>query len=210
MPELSTHLQFGFVALAMVLTPGPNMIYLVSRSVCQGRTAGLTSLAGIALGFVVYLFCTAMGVTAIFLSVPAAYDVLRVAGAAYLLYLAWQAVRPGGRSPLAMQDLPQESPRRLLGAGFLTSLLNPKIAILYVSLLPQFIRHEQGRVLAQSLVLGSTQIAISVSVNALIVLAAGKVAAFFRSQPSWQVAQRWFMGTVLAGLAVRMAMESRR
>jgi threonine/homoserine/homoserine lactone efflux protein len=210
MPTLANHLQFALVALAMVLTPGPNMIYLVSRSICQGRMAGLISLGGIALGFMVYLLCAAAGITAIFMSVPLAYDVLRIAGAAYLLYLAWQALKPGGRSPFQVRDLPEDSPRRLFGMGLFTSLLNPKIAILYVSLLPQFIQPEHGSVWIQSLVLGLTQITISVSVNALIVFMAGSVALFFGSRPSWQVVQRWLMGTVLAGLAVRMAVESRR
>ena len=76
MPSLSSHLQFALVALAMVLTPGPNMIYLVSRAICQGRMAGLISLGGIALGFMVYLLCAAAGITAIFMSVPLAYDAL--------------------------------------------------------------------------------------------------------------------------------------
>lgn len=210
MPTITNHLQFALVALAMVLTPGPNMIYLISRSICQGRTAGLISLGGIALGFMMYLMCAALGLTAIFLSVPLAYDILRLAGVIYLLYLAWQALKPGARSPFEVRDLPQDSPRRLFGMGLFTSLLNPKIAILYVSLLPQFIRPEHGSVLAQSLVLGSTQIAISVSVNTIIVLMAGSVAVFFSSRPTWQVVQRWLMGTVLAGLAVRMAVESRR
>jgi len=210
MPTLSNHLQFALVALAMVLTPGPNMIYLVSRAICQGRMAGLISLGGIALGFTVYLLCAAAGITAIFMSVPLAYDALRIAGAMYLLYLAWQALKPGGRSPFQVRDLPADSPRRLFGMGLFTSLLNPKIAILYVSLLPQFIQPEQGGVWAQSLVLGLTQIIISVSVNAVIVFMAGSVALFFAARPSWQLLQRWLMGTVLAGLAVRMAVESRR
>lgn len=210
MPTLSNHLQFALVALAMVLTPGPNMIYLISRAICQGRMAGLISLGGIALGFMLYLLCAAAGITAIFMSVPLAYDVLRIAGAIYLLYLAWQALKPGGRSPFQVRDLPADSPRRLFGMGLFTSLLNPKIAILYVSLLPQFIQPEHGSVLLQSLVLGLTQITISVSVNALIVFMAGSVALFFAARPSWQVVQRWLMGTVLAGLAVRMATESRR
>jgi threonine/homoserine/homoserine lactone efflux protein len=210
MPSLTNHLQFALVALAMVLTPGPNMIYLVSRAICQGQMAGLISLGGIALGFVIYLLCAAAGITAIFMSVPLAYDVLRIAGAGYLLYLAWQALKPGGRSPFQVRDLPEDSPRRLFGMGLFTSLLNPKIAILYVSLLPQFIQPEHGSVWIQSLVLGLTQITISVSVNALIVFMAGSVALFFASRPTWQVVQRWLMGTVLAGLAVRMAVESRR
>jgi len=210
MPTLTNHLQFAMVALAMVLTPGPNMIYLISRSICQGRVAGLISLGGVAVGFMIYLVCAALGLTAIFLSVPMAYDMLRIAGVVYLLYLAWQALKPGGRSPFEVRDLPQDSPHRLFGMGLFTSLLNPKVAILYVSLLPQFIQTEHGSVLAQSLILGSTQIAISVSINAVIVLMAGSVAVFFASRPTWQVGQRWLMGTVLAGLAVRMAVESRR
>lgn len=210
MPTLTHHLQFALVALAMVLTPGPNMIYLVSRAICQGRMAGLISLAGIALGFMIYLLGAAAGITAIFMSVPLAYDALRIAGAGYLLYLAWQALKPGGRSPFQVRDLPEDSPRRLFGMGLFTSLLNPKIAILYVSLLPQFIQPDRGSVWVQSLVLGLTQITISLSVNALIVFMAGSVALFFASRPTWQVVQRWLMGTVLAGLAVRMAVESRR
>src|SRR5690606_6731298 len=95
MPELSHLLAFGLISLGMVLTPGPNMIYLVSRSICQGRAAGLVSLGGIALGFLVYLLCAALGITALLMAVPHAYDALRIAGALYLLYLAWQALRPG-------------------------------------------------------------------------------------------------------------------
>ena len=132
MPTLAHHLQFALVALAMVLTPGPNMIYLLSRSICQGRAAGLISLGGIALGFMIYLLCAALGLTAIFLSVPLAYDILRIGGVIYLSYLAWQALKPGGRSPFQVRDLPQDSPRRLFGMGLFTSLLNPKVAILYV------------------------------------------------------------------------------
>lgn len=84
MPPMSTLLAFGLVSLGMVLTPGPNMIYLISRSICQGRRAGLVSLGGVALGFVFYMFCAAFGITALVLTVPYAYDALRVAGALYL------------------------------------------------------------------------------------------------------------------------------
>ncbi len=210
MPESSTVLAFALISLGMVLTPGPNMIYLVSRSIAQGPRAGLISLGGVALGFLVYMLCAALGITALLLAVPFAYDALRGAGAAYLLYLAWQAVRPGGRSPFAARALPHDGPRRLFAMGFVTNLLNPKIAVMYLSLLPQFVDPERGSVLAQALILGSVQIVISVSINAAIAYGAGSVSAFLTDRPVWQLMQRWLMGTVLAGLALRMAAESRR
>lgn len=210
MPASSNLLAFAAIALGMALTPGPNMIYLISRSLCQGRQAGLISLGGVALGFVVYMLCAALGLTALVLAVPYAYDAIRIGGALYLLWLAWQAVRPGGRSPFQIKDLPQDSPRKLFLMGFLTNLLNPKIAVMYLSLLPQFIDPAAGSVLGQALVLGTVQIAISVLVNATIAVSAGAIALFLTRRPSFAVVQRWVMGTVLAGLALRMATEARR
>jgi len=210
MPETASLIAFALIALGMVLTPGPNMVYLISRSICQGRAAGLVSLGGVALGFVFYMICAAFGITAIVMAVPYAYDALRYGGALYLLYLAWQAVKPGGRSPFQVRDLPKDSPRKLFMMGFLTNLLNPKIAVMYLSLLPQFIDPGHGSVLTQSLVLGFAQIAVSVSVNAMIAVAAGSIAAFLAGRPAWLAVQRWLMGTVLAGLAVRVATEARR
>jgi threonine/homoserine/homoserine lactone efflux protein len=210
MPELSTLLAFGLIALGLVLTPGPNMIYLISRSIYQGRAAGLVSLAGVGLAFVLYMSSAALGITALLFAVPLAYDSLRIAGIAYLLYLAWQSVRPGGRSPFHLRQLDRDSPRKLFAMGFLTNLLNPKAAVLYLSLLPQFIRPGHGSVLMQSVALGSTQMVISLTVNALIVVMAGAMARFLGGRPLWLAMQRWLMGTVLAGLAVHMAVRSRR
>ena len=211
MPDISSLLAYGLISLGMVLTPGPNMIYLISRSICQGRTAGLISLGGVALGFVVYMVCAALGITALVMAVPFAYDALRLGGALYLMYLAWQAVKPGGRSPFQVRDLPKDSPRKLVTMGLVTNLLNPKVAVMYLSLLPQFIDpNGHGSVLVQSLALGSLQIVISVSVNAVIACMAGSIAVFFVTRPGWQVLQRWLMGSVLMGLAVRMAVEGRK
>jgi len=210
MPHNSSLLTFGLVALGMALTPGPNMIYLISRSICQGRAAGLISLGGVALGFVFYMLCAAFGITALLLAVPFAYDTLRFGGALYLLWLAWQAVKPGGRSPFQVRDLPVDGPRKLFAMGFVTNLLNPKIAVLYLSLLPQFIDPQQGSVLAQSLTLGVVQIALSLTINSLVAVTAGSISLFLAQRPTWIVIQRWLKGTVLAGLAVRMAVEARR
>ena len=123
------------------------------------------------------------------------------AGAGYLLWLAWQALRPGGRSVFVPTALPVDRPRRLFAMGLVTNLLNPKIAVLYVSLLPQFVDPARGAVAMQSLLLGSTQIVVALTVNAMIVLGAGGLAVFLARRPGWLRVQRYLMGTVLAGLA---------
>jgi threonine/homoserine/homoserine lactone efflux protein len=210
MPHIATLLAFALVSLGIVLTPGPNMIYLISRSLTQGPAAGIVSLGGVALGFLFYMLCAAFGITALLFAVPYAYDALRFAGASYLLWMAWQALKPNGRSPFQVRKLELDGPRKLFAMGFVTNLLNPKIAMLYLALLPQFIDPAAGSVLTQSLVRGTIQTVISVGINAVIALTAGSIAMFLGARPTWLLVQRWLMGTVLAGLAVKLAFEARR
>ncbi len=194
----------ALVALGLVLTPGPNMLYLVSRSLTQGRRAGLISLVGTGLGFLVYLASATLGLSAIFVAIPPAYLALKIAGAVYLLYLAWTVLRPGADPVFAVRELPRDGPRRLIGMGLLTNLLNPKIAVLYLSLLPQFIDPERGSVAVQSLVLGSIQIAIALTVNGLFVILAGSLAVVLARHPAVARAQRWLMGLTLGGFGVKL------
>lgn len=207
MIPVSDLLLFAAAALVLVLTPGPNMIYLLSRAVVQGRAAGFVSLGGVATGFFVHMLAASFGLTSLLLAVPYAYALLKSAGALYLLWLAWNAIRPGAASPFEARGLPHDPAGTLFRMGFLTNLLNPKVAVFYLSLLPQFVRSENGDPLVQSLVLGVTQIGVSVSVNALIVLTAGTVAAFFAARPTWLRMQRYVMAAVLGGLAVRLAAD---
>ncbi len=202
--SLQELLLFALAALLLVLTPGPNMVYCVSRSLTQGPRAGLLSLVGVVLGFLVHLLAAALGLTALLLTVPMAFDAIRVAGAAYLLWLAWQAVKPGGAAPFEPRALPPAGRRRLLAMGFMTNLLNPKVAMFYLSFFPQFLHPERGHWLLQCLLLGAVQIAVSAAVNALLVLFAGRVALFLNRSPRWIAAQRWLMGSVLALLALRI------
>jgi threonine/homoserine/homoserine lactone efflux protein len=206
---ISAHAGLGIaaVALGLVLTPGPNMIYLVSRSVTQGRKAGLISLLGVALGFLVYLLAVTTGLTAVFTLVPALYVTIKLAGAAYLLWMAWNAVKPGGTAVFAPKQLAPDPPRRLFSMGLLTCLLNPKIAVLYLSLLPQFVDPSRGHVAAQSFVLGLTQICVALTVNCAIAMCAGAITVFLAQRPLWLRIQRYLMGTVLGALAVRIALD---
>ena len=194
----------ALVALGLVLTPGPNMLYLVSRSLTQGRRAGLVSLVGTALGFLVYLATAVLGLSAVFVAVPAAYLALKLAGAAYLLYLAWGVLRPGAKAVFELQDLPRDTARRLVGMGFMTNLLNPKIAMLYVSLLPQFVDPDRGSVALQSLTLGAIQIAIALTIDGLIVIAAGTLTVVLAEHPVVERIQRWFMGTCLGLFGIKL------
>jgi threonine/homoserine/homoserine lactone efflux protein len=197
----------ALVELGLVVIPGPNMIYLVSRSVAQGRRAGLTSLAGVGVGFLVYLLAASAGLATLFALVPEIYVTLKLAGAAYLLWLAWNALRPGGSSAFTPSTLEPDRPRKLFGMGLLTCILNPKIAILYISLLPQFVAPSRGHIGTQSLLLGLTQLAVGVIVNAIFVITAGSVAIFFSRKPLWAKIHRYLTGTALAAFAVKIATD---
>ncbi len=210
MLDIQQILAFSLIALALALTPGPNMMYLVSRSICQGRQAGMISLGGVALGFVFYMLAASFGLTTILLAVPYAYETLKIAGAVYLLWMAWNALKPGGQSPFEIKSLSYDRPKKLFFMGFLTNLLNPKIAIMYLSLLPQFINPAHGHIFLQSILLGSIQILISITINALIAFSAGSIALFLSKRPMWSIFQKWLMGTVLATMALRILLEQRR
>ena len=211
MVEIGSILGVAAIALGMVLTPGPNMIYLLSRSVTQGRRAGMISLAGVVVGFLVYLTAATFGLSALFAAVPEAYLAVKFAGATYLLWLAWQALRPGGTSVFATATVPAiDSPRRLFAMGLLTNLLNPKAAIMYASLIPQFIDVDAGQLVLQGFVLGGTQIAVSVLVNSSLVMAAGTIAVFLARHPAWLRTQRYVTGTALGYIAVRLATDRAR
>lgn len=197
---------FILAALLLVITPGPNMMYLISRSITQGKKAGIISLAGIVFGFFFHIIMVSFGITAILFAVPMAYNILKISGVLYLLYLAFQAVRPNGKNLFQPnENLPVDKPKKLFSIGFLTSVLNPKIAVFYLSFFPQFIKPEYGSIMTQSLQLGVTQVLVSFTVNFIIVLTAAKIATFFAKKPMWLKVQKWFMAGVLTSMAVKMA-----
>lgn len=200
---------FALAALVLVLTPGPNMIYCISRTLCQGRGAGLMSLGGVVLGFVVHLLAASFGLTALLLAVPLAFDTIKLAGAMYLLWLAWQAVKPGALAPFETRELPHDPPRTLFFMGFMTNLLNPKVAMFYLSFFPQFLHPERGELLLQSLSLGTVQIGISTGVNTVLICFAAGMAGFLNRNRRWMRVQRYAMGSVLGLLALRLLSEKR-
>ncbi len=210
MPTIDSLVLFALASALLALTPGPNLLYLVSRTLCQGRRAGIVSLAGTSLGFVFHVCAAALGLSAIFLTVPALYDLVRFIGAAYLIWLAWETLKPGGQGVFAPRTLPPDGSWRLFRMGLFTSVLNPKVAMFYLALFPQFIDATRGSVLTQGLVLGVLQIVINVASDLMFVLAAGSITAWLARRPLWSAVQRYVLGVVLAGIAVRLAVDSRR
>lgn len=209
MPAPETLLVFAALSLGLAVTPGPNMLYLVSRALAQGTQAGMISLIGCQFGSLAIMLCAAAGITAALLAIPYAWDVLRLGGAAYLAFLAWQCVKPGGQPLFAPRRLPQEPRLRLFGVGFATAALNPKIALFYMAVLPPFLDPERGSLLAQAAMLGCVQIAVCTLWDAVLVWGAAGTARFLGSKPAWMAAQRWLLGFALALLAVKLATESR-
>jgi threonine/homoserine/homoserine lactone efflux protein len=188
MSMVSTAAAVGMAAtaLGMVLTPGPNMMYLISRSVGQGRAAGLISLAGTAVGFAVYLIAVNLGLAVVFVAVPWLYIGLKAVGVLYIAYLAYRALRSGRAGPFDLGPVLRDSAATLLRNGLLTNLLNPKTAAMYLALIPQFIDPALGHTTRQGFVLGILQIAVSLTVNAAIVLTAGSTSRSSRPPNAWR------------------------
>ncbi|VXB76499.1 Threonine/homoserine/homoserine lactone efflux protein [Flavobacterium sp. 9AF] len=199
-------LLFALSALLMVLTPGPNMIYLLSRSLSQGKNAGIISLFEVMCGFLFHIIMVSFGLTAIFFAIPYVFTVVKILGICYLLYLAYNSLKSENKIFEAKTNLKSDNPLKLFNIGLMTNILNPKMAVFYLSFFPQFIKPEYGSILSQSFQLGIVQIMISFSVNFLIVISASKMANWFAKKPIWLRIQKWFMTSVLTGLAVKMAL----
>lgn len=199
---------FIIAAFILVISPGPNMIYLISRTITQGKKAGLTSLAGVICGFLFHIVMVSFGLTAVLFAVPYAYVVLKTLGTVYLLYLAYQAIKPNRKNIFEVdRNISIDRPRKLFTVGFLTNVLNPKVAVFYLSFFPQFIKPQYGSIFTQSLELGIIQVFVSFSINFIIVLTAAQAARFFAKNPTWIKAQKWFMASVLGFLAIKMALS---
>ena len=200
---------FALAALLLALTPGPNWLYLISRTLCQGRRAGLVSLVGTSTGVAVHMLAAALGLSALLLAVPLAFDAIRMVGAAYLVWLAVATLRGAGFSfrPRVLEPVPDAL---LLRQGVLSGVLNPKVALFYLALFPQFLDPALGGLLAQSLFLGALQLAIAIVVDGGLVLVAGVLAARLATHPHWLALQRWILGGAFGLLAGWLLLDTRR
>jgi threonine/homoserine/homoserine lactone efflux protein len=193
-----------FATLALVLVPGPAVLYIITRSVNQGRKAGLASAAGIATGGLVHVAAAALGLSALLASSAVAFSLVKYLGAAYLIYLG---IRTLLTAPALLQSITVEHHRlhRLYSQGIVVQAFNPKVALFFLAFLPQFIDPHRGSVVAQSLILGSMFIVIGLCTDSIYALVAGTLGDWLRQQRAFAAVQRYVAGSVFVGLGLTTA-----
>jgi threonine/homoserine/homoserine lactone efflux protein len=209
MVSFSTLALFSGACLALTMTPGPDMMLIASRSASQGRAAGFASLAGIQVGTYCHALAAALGLSELFLAVPAAYDAVRFAGAAYLLYLAWKAFHTDSTTAFARTSQARQPLGQIFRQGLLTNVLNPKMALFVLALFPQFVRAQDGSVALQILILATVLNVIGFVINGVVILAASRLIRWLLGDRRQSKLPQYLLGTVFAGLAFRLAIASR-
>jgi threonine/homoserine/homoserine lactone efflux protein len=205
--DLATLMLFSAAGLVLVLTPGPDMIYVLTRGIGQGKAAGLISLFGILTGSFVHAGAVALGLASLFAASPLAFDILRYAGAAYLLWLAWKAL--SGKDDFVLASQAPAGRRRIFLEALVTNLLNPKVSLFYITFMPQFVDPERGPVWLQVLLLATVLNLITFAIKGPLALAAGQVGGWLAARPAVRRV-RWLLGTVFGALALRLAWPERR
>ena len=204
MPSPATYGLFILTALVLLAIPGPAVLYVVSRSIDQGRSAGLSSVLGITTGTVVHVTLAAVGLSSLVLASQPAFDTVRYAGAAYLVFLGVRRLVTRRADDGVEQDAPRTR-RDLYTQGVVVNLLNPKTIVFIFAFIPQFVDVGAGHVWLQIVLLGLTFATLGLMSDSLYALAAGTVADRIRGTPLVARVERWFGGTVLIGLGVAAA-----
>lgn len=201
MPSPVALLLFSAAALALLVVPGPSVLYITTRSAAQGRRAGLVSVLGVHTGSLVHVAAAVAGLSTVLATSALAFSAVKYAGAAYLIVLGLRALAKG-RSAVAAGPVPGRSVRRLYVDGFLVNLLNPKTALFFVAFLPQFVDRDGAAVWAQTLVLGGLFVLLGAVSDSAYALAGARVGRWLRDRP--RAARRGPMveGGVLVGLGV--------
>jgi len=211
MPSTNSILLFMAAALALNISPGPSILYILSRSLGQGREAGLVSVLGLATATLIHAVAMALGLSTLLLYSPVAFSVVKYLGAAYLIYLGVSALL--SRRAIHAASTANAAPLSL-GAvyrqGVVTDLLNPKVALFFISFLPQFVDPSASSPTLQILFFGLLFHVTGVPVNLMVALAGGRLAAFMARRPRWARMQSWTSGTVLVALGLRLALSEQR
>ncbi len=207
MPSLSTYAVFVVTCLVLLAIPGPAVLYIVGRSIDQGRTAGLLSVLGVTTGTLVHITAAAIGLSSLVLASTGAFAAVRYAGAAYLVFLGVRRLLTRHPDALVAERAPR-SLRRLYTQGLVVNLLNPKTIVFIFAFIPQFVDVKDGHVWLQIVLLGLTLAALGLASDSLYAIVAGSVADRLRGSPGVARFERWFGGGILVGLGVAAAVIS--
>ena len=201
-------LVFIGVAAALAAVPGPDNIFVLTQSAVHGRIAGLIVTLGIALGLFVHTTAVALGVAVIFQTSQYAFSALKYAGAAYLLYLAWQAFTASKGKFEGDKSKSETAPKQFL-RGFTLCIANPKVTIFFLAFLPQFVVPENGPIIAQFYQLGALMVCVVLVVFGAVAIAAGSLGAWLKGSPKTQIWLNRISGIVFVSLAVKLAIAER-
>jgi threonine/homoserine/homoserine lactone efflux protein len=204
MPEPSTLLVFLGATLLLLVIPGPAVLYIVTRSVTQGRRAGLVSVLGIHLGSLVHVAAAVAGLSALIAASATAFAVVKFAGAGYLIYLGIMAFRSAGRPEGLTRPEPM-SMRRIFWQGAIVNILNPKTALFFLAFVPQFVDPALGNTTLQLIVLGGIFIIAGLISDGTYAMVAGAAGARFLDSDSWRRGQGYVAGTIYTGLGLAAA-----
>jgi threonine/homoserine/homoserine lactone efflux protein len=196
---------FSVAAVLLLLTPGPAVLYIVARSVEQGRIAGLASVCGITTGTLVHVLAAALGLSALLASSALAFAVVKFAGAGYLVYIGVKRILSRRNTPTTRTELPRRSLSRLYRDGFIVNLLNPKTALFFLAFLPQFVDPSRGAVVSQIAFLGLLFTLMGLTSDALYALVAGTAGRWVKRNDHYLRWERYVTGGVFIGLGVTAA-----
>lgn len=206
MPNWSMLSVFVGTALVLVFIPGPNTLYIIARSIQQGRRAGIVSCLGIQVGTLVHITAAAFGLSALLLSSALAFNVVKYAGAVYLIYLGMKTILMKEEIEPA-QKFQRVSLRRVFYQGIVVNLLNPKTALFFFAFLPQFVDASRGAVTTQIIMLGLLLLSLGVLSDLTYTFVAGGVGNWVGRNPKFIRGQRYFAGSVYLGLGAATALS---
>jgi threonine/homoserine/homoserine lactone efflux protein len=206
MPDFGALSAFFAAAFLLNIAPGPDMLYVIGRSIGQGRRAGTVSALGIFVGCLVHIFIAAIGLAALLRSSPVAYSIVRYAGAAYLVYLGVRVLLERA-NPLEAPETQSAPLRQIFAQGVITNVLNPKVALFFLAFLPQFIQPQRGSVALQIIVLGLIFDVGGTLVNLVVAQAGGRIGEAIQRHSGLSRLQKWFTGTMFIGLGMKVALK---
>ena len=209
MIEPSKLFLFMGAALALLLIPGPAVLYITARSASQGRMAGLVSVLAIETANFLQAVAAALGLSAILLSSALAFDVVKYLGAAYLIYLGIRKLMASD-SEVENEAIKQESLSRIYWQGFAVNILNPKTALFFFAFLPQFVDPSRGNVIGQNLLLGAVFVGMAIITDSMYAFVTSSIASKLTGNRRFQKGGRYFAGLVYVGLGITTALTGSR